>query len=293
MSVTCATFSCGAGKVASLNHNPMPYILTTDQQLLVLRLLVEGNSISGISRLTGIHRDTCSRLFVRFGAACQRFLDREMRDLTFNHVELDEIWTYCQKKEGHGEKEEHIANETGDTYIFVAFDQESRLVPAHRAGRRDETTTKELVEALKQCLKWPKPHESDDHAFKKGSYQPIIRISSDGWKPYEAAIAESFGKYAEYAQVVKNHQAANRDDFIKKRGCARQSCPGRNLDLADRAQQLNYSNADEAPYEAHTLLLQEARQSPSGDLGSLHELQLLLADQDAENHASSSSRHLR
>ena len=77
------------------------YYLSTKKQIHVLKLLVEGNSISSIARYADVHRDTITRLMLRFGEACQRFLDRELRDLEFNHLEIDEIWTFCRKKEDH------------------------------------------------------------------------------------------------------------------------------------------------------------------------------------------------
>ncbi len=77
----------------------MAYVLNSEKQLIALRMLAGGGSINETARQVGIHRDTCTRLMVRFGEACRMFLDREMRDLNFGLVQVDEIWTFCRKKQ--------------------------------------------------------------------------------------------------------------------------------------------------------------------------------------------------
>src|ERR1700730_378910 len=74
-------------------------VLSREEQLTVLRMLVEGNSLRSITRMTGIHRTTVMKLMVRVGRKCRGFLDRWMRNLTLNHLEADEIWTFVLKKQ--------------------------------------------------------------------------------------------------------------------------------------------------------------------------------------------------
>jgi hypothetical protein len=49
-------------------------------------------------RLTGVHRDTICRLLVEAGNSCDDLLDAKMRNLHPRYLQLDEIWTYVQKK---------------------------------------------------------------------------------------------------------------------------------------------------------------------------------------------------
>lgn len=187
----------------------MSYILTEQKQLHILKLLVEGNSISSVARLTAVHRDTVTRLMCRFGVACRRFLDVEMRDLELGHVECDEIWTYVRKKRYNITGNEPDVQDLGDWYLFVALDEETRLVPAFRVDRRNDEATACFMGDLASRLKWPKPHASDDHAYNKGEYQQIVRISTDAFGPYRKAVAEAFGPYAAYAQLVKHVHKEN------------------------------------------------------------------------------------
>ena len=39
-------------------------------------------------------------LMVDFGQKCKAFMDTQFRGLTLEHVEVDEIWTFVQKKQG-------------------------------------------------------------------------------------------------------------------------------------------------------------------------------------------------
>src|SRR5438445_10394452 len=83
-----------ARKAASVN------VLSREQQLAALHLIVEGNSLRSITRLTGIHRTTVMKLMVHVGGLCREMLDRWMHNLTLHHLQLDEIWTFVLKKQG-------------------------------------------------------------------------------------------------------------------------------------------------------------------------------------------------
>ena len=50
-----------------------------ERQLQIVAMLVEGNSIRSIERMTGNHRDTVIRHLVRVGNHCQAVMDEQMR----------------------------------------------------------------------------------------------------------------------------------------------------------------------------------------------------------------------
>ena len=78
----------------------MANYLKTEKRLTVLRLLCEGCSIRYVSRVTGVHKGTIGKLILGFGNACRTFLDEKLQGLKLRHVEVDEIWTFCGKKQG-------------------------------------------------------------------------------------------------------------------------------------------------------------------------------------------------
>ncbi len=89
--------------------------LKPEKQIMVLSLLVEGNSIRSTERVTGVHRDTIMRLAVRTGKACGHFMDETMRDLECKRLELDEIWTFVVA----GNKMDIVAGIKLDTSVGI------------------------------------------------------------------------------------------------------------------------------------------------------------------------------
>ena len=75
--------------------------LPLDKAVLSLRLLLEGTSIRSAERLTGIHRDTILKLLVLVGKRCDRLMLEKIANIVVQDVQVDEIWGYVFKKEGH------------------------------------------------------------------------------------------------------------------------------------------------------------------------------------------------
>ena len=72
--------------------------LKQEKKMAILSLLVEGNGIRSIERITSVHRDTILRLMKNVGYKCQQILDKYMQNLKCNEIECDEILTYVAKK---------------------------------------------------------------------------------------------------------------------------------------------------------------------------------------------------
>ena len=111
--------------------------LRQEKKLVILTALVEGNSIRSIERMTGIHRDTIMRLSVRVGARCQNFINRMAKNLDCTRLELDEIWTFCRKKQNRLEKYEKYDLSIGDQFVFYAIDPVSKFIPTWIIGKRN------------------------------------------------------------------------------------------------------------------------------------------------------------
>ena len=54
-----------------MGRSTMANVLAADKQRMALQMLVEGNSLRSVSRLTGIHRTTVMNLLARFGDGCR------------------------------------------------------------------------------------------------------------------------------------------------------------------------------------------------------------------------------
>jgi hypothetical protein len=119
--------------------------LTWDQQVKVTHLLCEGSSIRSVQRLTGIHRDTIMRHVVRVGGAVRAMLDERMRGLRLDHLQCDEIWTFVRKKQAHLSDDEAGDDGIGDQFLFIALDEETKLIPTFVIGKRNKETTERFM----------------------------------------------------------------------------------------------------------------------------------------------------
>jgi IS1 family transposase len=185
-------------------------VLPREKKLEVLHHLVEGNTIRSTERLTGVHRDTICRLLVSFGQRCKRFMDAKLRGLTLRHVECDEIWTFVEKKQARLTPEEKAQRfDVGDVYLWTAVDQDTKLVASFVVGKRSADNARRLMKDLAGRLVFPRPHQSDPHAFQAGGYLHITQISTDALAAYPEAVDLAFGPYAKYGTIEKDYRNAD------------------------------------------------------------------------------------
>lgn len=84
--------------------------LSNAERAQVIRCLVEGNSIRATVRMTGIAKNTVTKLLVDIGAACSDYQDRTLRNLTCKRLQADEIRSFvgCKQKQVTAEKLEDV-----------------------------------------------------------------------------------------------------------------------------------------------------------------------------------------
>src|SRR6476620_9333319 len=148
-------------------------VLPREKKIEVLHHLVEGNTLRSTSRLTGVHRTTIMDLALDFGHACADYMDSSMRNLDLKHCEVDEIWTFVQKKQARLTVDERAErHDIGDVYLWTALDSETKLVASYLIGKRSADNARRLMLDLRSRLAAsPKPHDTDAHA-----YQPEKRL---------------------------------------------------------------------------------------------------------------------
>ena len=92
----------------------------------VLRLLLEGMSVRSVERVTSVHRDTILKLIVLAGDRCRSLMQERIRGVNVTDVQVDEIWGYVFKKEGHKWNHEKDIDDIGDAYCFVALERNTK-----------------------------------------------------------------------------------------------------------------------------------------------------------------------
>ena len=123
----------------------MANVLPNEKQHAIIHLLVEGNSIRSIERLTGVHRDTIMRLAVKVGGKCKDFLNAWQRNLKLRHVQCDEIWTFVGCKQQNLNRALVRTPEMGDQFLYVAFDQDTKLMVTFAIGKRTTEVTQAFM----------------------------------------------------------------------------------------------------------------------------------------------------
>ena len=108
-------------------------------------------SVRSVERITGVHRDTILRLLVLAGERCQRLMEEKIRSLDVQDVEVDEIWGYVDKKEGHKWDRRKSDQRCGDAYCFVAMERNTKLVLTHYLGKRTAESTDQFISRLALC----------------------------------------------------------------------------------------------------------------------------------------------
>lgn len=173
------TFSRIVPNPLMANHLPF------DRQTAVVSLLAEGNSIRGIERITGIHRDTIMRLGVKVGQGCKKLMDERFQGLNCQRIEVDEIWGFIGMKQRTA-AQLRAPEGMGDVWTWIALDADTKLVPAFSVGARDQVMADQFIEDLASRL----------------SHR--VQISSDSLKAYQGAIEKAFGTDADYGTIVKS-----------------------------------------------------------------------------------------
>src|SRR4051812_4659306 len=96
--------------------------LTSDQRTQVIAALVEGNSIRSTVRMTGVAKNTVSKLLLEVGAACAVYQDRMFQNLNLKRIQADEIWSFIQAKDKNVPENKQGQFGIGSVWTWVAID---------------------------------------------------------------------------------------------------------------------------------------------------------------------------
>lgn len=159
--------------------------LSTERRAQILGMMVEGNGVRAIVRMTGVSKNTIAKLLEDAGEAFTAYQDRVLRDLLCKRIQLDEIWAfnYCKQRNVITAKAD--PEDAGDLWTWVALDADTKLVPSWRVGDRSGETAIEFVCDL------------------SGRLANRVQVTSDGHRAYLEAVAAGFGAAVDYAQLIK------------------------------------------------------------------------------------------
>jgi len=165
-------------------------VIEKERKVAIINGLCNGLSLRAASRMFDTHRTAIQNLLVRVGQSCEWIMAEHMKGIDCRNLEIDELWTFCGKKQARLRGAELYDPHLGDQYVFFAIDHETKVIPAWALGKRDGKTALAFLYRLKSSLNGTKP-----------------QISTDAWSGYEDTVERVFGADVNYATITKEHES--------------------------------------------------------------------------------------
>lgn len=159
--------------------------LTTAKRVAVVKALVEGCSIRSTVRLTGVAKNTVARLLVDLGAACSAFQAETLVNLPCQRLQCDEIWSFVGAKDKNVPAEKQGTFGIGSVWTWTAIDADTKLCVGWLVADRSAGAAYEFMQDVAARLR------------------NRVQLTTDGHKPYLAAVEGAFGADIDYATLTK------------------------------------------------------------------------------------------
>lgn len=158
--------------------------LTQEERVQIVEALVEGHSLRSVSRVTGVARNTITKLLVDLGSACMRYHNKHVRNVRVQRLQCDEIWA-CIGAKARNVSAAKKEIGWGDVWTWVGLDADTKLVVSYLVGGHGAGWAREfMVDCASRIVGNP-------------------QISTDAHKPYLKAVDEAFGGDAGHAMLHK------------------------------------------------------------------------------------------
>lgn len=159
--------------------------LDHNTRTLIIRLLVEGNSIRATSRIADVSKNTVNKLLIDAGKACAEYHDNHVRNVNASVIQCDEIWSFTYAKQKNVAGAKAAPEGAGDTWTWTAIDSDSKLIVSYMVGGRDGEYAIGFMDDL--CARLANR----------------VQLTTDGHKAYLEAVEGAFGGDVDYAQLIK------------------------------------------------------------------------------------------
>lgn len=136
--------------------------------------------------MTGVARNTVTKLLLDLAAVCEAYSNAHLVNLPCRRLQVDEIWAFCYAKEKNVPAGKKGIFGYGDVWTFAAIDAETKLVASWLVGSRDTGSATELMQDLQRRL------------------AGRVQLTTDGLKAYIGAVEDAFGGEVDYAVLQKS-----------------------------------------------------------------------------------------
>ncbi|WP_348524980.1 IS1 family transposase, partial [Pararhodobacter sp. SW119] len=159
--------------------------LPLHKRVMILSMLIEGMSMRAVSRTVGVSINTVTKMLVEAGEACAAYHDETVRNVKANHVQCDEIWSFCYAKDKNVATAKAAPDGAGDVWTWTAIERDSKMILSFEVGDRTSATAIEFMDDLRDRL------------------ATRVQLTTDGHKAYLEAVEGAFGDDIDYAMLVK------------------------------------------------------------------------------------------
>jgi IS1 family transposase len=164
--------------------------LSTEKRAQIVGMIVEGNSLRSITRMTGICQEAITKLLCDMGKACADHHNTAVRGVRSRRVQCDEVWSFCYAK-AKNVPEQMKGTGAGDVWLWTGIDADSKLILSYLCGGRDADWATQFMEDLASRL------------------ATRIQITTDGLRAYAVAVEGAFGMDVDYAMLIKLYGASS------------------------------------------------------------------------------------
>jgi transposase-like protein/IS1 family transposase len=150
----------------------------------IVKLLCEGVGVRATARLTDCQHKTVLAVLNAVGEKCATFLDRTVRNITTDSLQIDELWSRvgCSQKLANSQGDDF---ERGDQYTFLAVTAREKFIVSYYTGKRNVENTDTFIEDVAKRI------------------DGRIQITTDSFRPYQAVIREHLLGRVDFATMQK------------------------------------------------------------------------------------------
>jgi IS1 family transposase len=123
-------------------------ILSREKRILIVNLLVEGNSINGTTRLAGVSKHTVLRLLLDIARVCCQHEDANVRGLRCRSIECDELWGFSGCKDRNVDRARIEDEHLGSVWTWYGVCADSKMIVGWTMGDRGREQAASLMDDI-------------------------------------------------------------------------------------------------------------------------------------------------
>jgi transposase-like protein/IS1 family transposase len=166
-------------------EQPFDGLRTEHEKIVqIVKLLVEGVGVRATARLTGCQHKTVLAVLNSAGEKCGAFLDRAVKGIQTDSLQLDELWSRvgCSQKLSNRQGDDI---ERGDQYTFLAVTAREKFIVSHYTGKRNLENTDTFVADIAKRV------------------DGRIQITTDSFRPYPQIVRKHLLERLDFATMQK------------------------------------------------------------------------------------------